>query len=66
VNVAVPPFSRFTDAARLPLPLAGHARAGTLAAHVHVAPVTFAGKLSVTVAAVTALGAPRSTRRSCT
>jgi len=55
VKVADPPESRFTDAARLPLPLAGQTDPA-LAVQVHVAPVTDAGKLSVTVAAVTALG----------
>ena len=82
VKVAAPPESRFTDAARFPLPLAGqldpalavqvHVAPVTdaarfpdplagqtepaLAVHVQVAPVSAAGKLSVTVAAVTALG----------
>jgi len=55
VKVAVPPLSRLTDAARFPDPLAGQTEPA-LAVHVQVAPVSAAGKLSVTVAAVTALG----------
>src|SRR2546425_100546 len=55
VNVAVPPARRSTAALRLPLPLAGQLEPAE-AAHVHVTPLSWAGKLSVTVAPVTALG----------
>ena len=56
VKVTEPPLSRFTLAARFPLPLAaGHAEP-TVAAQVQVAPVSCAGNRSVTVAPVTALG----------
>ena len=55
VNVAVPPLSRFTLAAMFPEPLAGQLDP-TDAAQVHVTLLSCAGKLSVTVAAVTALG----------
>ena len=55
VNVAVPPLSRSTLAFRLPLPLAGQVEPAE-AAHVQVTLLSRAGKLSVTVAAVTALG----------
>src|SRR2546422_7698908 len=55
VKVAVPPASRSTAALRLPLPLAGQLDPAE-AAQVHVTPLTWAGKLSVTVAPITALG----------
>ncbi len=55
VNVAVPPLSRSTVAARLPAPLAGQTEP-PLAVQVQVAPLSCAGKTSVTVAPVTALG----------
>src|SRR6267378_8190713 len=55
VNVAVPPLSRLTLALRFPLPLAGQLDPAD-AAHVHVTPLSCAGKLSVTVAPTTALG----------
>src|SRR5882762_4337159 len=55
VKVAVPPASRLTAALILPLPLAGQLDPAD-AAHVHVTPLSWAGKLSVTVAAATALG----------
>jgi hypothetical protein len=51
VNVAVPPESSVTLALMLPLPLAGQLDPA-LALQVHVAPVSAAGKLSVTVAPV--------------
>lgn len=46
-NVAVAPTGRSTDALMLPLPDAGHV-APPATAQVHVAPVSAAGKLSVT------------------
>jgi hypothetical protein len=55
VNVAVPPLSRFTDAAMLPVPVAGQVEPA-LAEHVQPLTVMFAGKTSATVAPVTALG----------
>src|SRR5437899_6949134 len=55
VNVAVPAANRLTAALILPLPLAGQLDPAD-AAHVHVTPLTCAGKLSVTVAPTTALG----------
>src|ERR671930_246993 len=55
VKVALPPESRLTLAAILPLPEAGQLEPAD-AAHVQVTPETCAGKLSVTVAPVTALG----------
>src|SRR5439155_1715119 len=55
VNVAVPPLSRFTLAAMLPLPLAGQLDPA-LAAQVQAPIVRPAGAVSVTVAPVTALG----------
>src|SRR2546422_4346659 len=55
VKVAVPPASRLTLALRLPLPLAGQLDPAD-AAHVHVTPLSCAGKTSLTVAPVTALG----------
>ena len=55
VNVAEPPTGRSTDALMLPLPLAGQV-APPPAVHVHVAPVSAAGMVSATVAAVTAEG----------
>src|ERR671931_1350248 len=55
VKVALPPLSRSMLAAILPLPLAGQLDPAE-AAHVQVTPETCAGKLSVTVAPVTALG----------
>src|SRR5437879_3428513 len=55
VNVAVPPLSRLMLALRLPLPLAGQLDPAD-AAQVQVIPESWAGKLSVTVAPMTALG----------
>jgi hypothetical protein len=58
VNVAVAPLFRLTVALMLPEPLAGQllpAATGETA-HVHVTPVTMDGKVSATVAPVTALG----------
>src|SRR5712691_7337049 len=55
VNVAVPPLSRSTEAARLPAPLAGQLEPAE-AAQVQVTPASCAGKTSLTVAATTALG----------
>src|SRR5712671_208326 len=55
VKVAVPPLSRLTAAAMLPLPLAGQLEPAE-AAQVQAPKVRLAGALSVTVAAVTALG----------
>src|SRR5260370_445817 len=55
VKVAVPPLSRLTEAAMLPLPLAGQLEPAE-AAQVQAPKVRFAGAVSVTVAAVTALG----------
>jgi hypothetical protein len=53
VKVALPPTARSTDALRFPLPLAGQLDP-ELAVHVHVAPVSAVGNVSVTVAPVTA------------
>ena len=55
VNVAVAPTGRFTDALMLPLPLAGH-NPPPAPAHVQVTPLSDAGIVSVTIAAVTADG----------
>ncbi len=58
VNVALPPVNRFTVVLRLPLPLAGQLDPA-VAAHVQVMPATLktlGSKVSVTGAAVTALG----------
>src|SRR5882762_10612063 len=55
VKVAVPPTSRLTGALMFPEPLAGQLEPAD-AAHVQVTLATWAGKLSVTVAPVTALG----------
>ncbi len=55
VKVAVPPTGRLTSALMSPLPLAGQL-APPPDVHVHVTPLTFAGKRSLTVALVTALG----------
>src|SRR5260370_1053141 len=55
VKVAVPPLSRLTEAAMLPLPLAGQLEPAE-ATQVQAPKVRFAGAVSVTVAAVTALG----------
>ena len=55
VKVAVPPTSRSTVAAMLPLPEAGQAEPAE-AVQVQVAPVTVAGSVSATAAAVTAAG----------
>jgi hypothetical protein len=55
VKVAVPPASRVTDAATLPLPLAGQVDPAE-AEQVQPTPVSPAGKLSFTVAPVTATG----------
>ena len=52
VKVAVPPGARLTLALMLPLPDAGQLDPA-VAVHVQVAPVIVAGKVSVTVAAVT-------------
>ena len=54
-NVAVPPASRLIAALMLPLPLAGQLDPAE-ATQVQVPPESCAGKLSVTVAPVTALG----------
>jgi hypothetical protein len=54
-NVVEPPGSSVTDAAMLPLPEAGHDDP-TVAEHVHVAPLSDAGIVSVTVAPVTVDG----------
>jgi hypothetical protein len=56
VKVTVPPLSTFTLAARSPLPLAAGQAEPALAEQVQVTPVSVAGKMSVTVAPVTALG----------
>src|SRR5262245_58332702 len=55
VKVTLPPESRFTPCEMLPLPFAAQLEPA-VAEQVHVAPVSAAGKLSVTVAPVTALG----------
>src|SRR5919197_3985011 len=55
VNVTVPPDSTLMLVFRFPDPLAGQLEPAD-AAQVHVTPETCAGKLSVTVAPVTALG----------
>ena len=55
VNVAVPPATRFTVAAMLPVPEAGHVDPDD-ATHVQVPKVTFAGAVSVTVAPMTPPG----------
>ena len=55
VNVAVPPLSRLMLALTSPLPLAGQVEPAE-ATQVHVTPETCAGKTSLTVAPVTALG----------
>ena len=55
VNVTEPPTGRFTEALMLPVPLAGHVPPA-LPAHVHVTPLSDAGIVSATVAAVTADG----------
>ena len=55
VNVTFPPTGMFTDALIDPLPEAGH-DAPALATQVHVAPVSAAGKVSVTVAPMAAEG----------
>src|SRR5438132_41794 len=55
VKVAVPPASRLTLAFKFPLPLAGQLDPAE-AAHVHVTPLSCAGKTSLTVAPATALG----------
>jgi hypothetical protein len=52
VNVAVEPTARLTSALMFPDPLAGHV-APAVTAQVHVAPVSVAGSVSVTVAPVT-------------
>ena len=51
VNVAVPPLNRVTDALMEPAPDAGHDEPAD-AVHVHVTPLSAAGIVSVTVAAV--------------
>lgn len=55
VYVALPPGSRFTLSLMLPVPLAAHEEPA-VAAHVHAAAVSEAGRLSVTVAPVTEAG----------
>ena len=55
VNVAVPPASRSTVAAMLPVPEAGHVEPDD-ATHVQVPKVTLAGAVSVTVAPTTPPG----------
>ena len=55
VNVAVPPARRFTVAAMLPVPEAGHVEPDD-ATHVQVPKVTLAGAVSVTVAPTTPPG----------
>src|SRR5438445_715933 len=55
VLVAVPPLTRLTEAERLPLPLAGQLDPAE-AAQVQAPTVRLAGAVSVTVAALTALG----------
>lgn len=55
VNVTEPAARTFTDAEMLPEPDAGQLDPAD-AAHVHVAPVRLAGKVSVTVAPVIADG----------
>jgi hypothetical protein len=54
-NVADPAGSSVTDAATLPLPEAGHDDPA-VAEHVHVAPLSVGGMVSVTVAPVTVDG----------
>ncbi len=56
VNVAVPFTGRLTVVLMLPLPLAAVQLDPADAAHVHVAAVIAAGKVSVTAALVTELG----------
>ena len=56
VKVAVPPTSRFTVVAMLPLPLAAEQLEPAEAAQVQLIPVKLAGKVSVTDAPVTGLG----------
>ena len=55
VNVTEPPTGKLTDALMLPLPLAGHVPPPA-PAHVQVTPLSAAGMVSATVAAVTADG----------
>ena len=55
VNVAVPPFSRFTVALMLPVPDGGQLLPA-LATQVHVTPVNETGTLSTTVAPMASLG----------
>ena len=55
VNVAEPPGASVTEADTLPLPDAGHDDPA-LAEQVHVAPVSVAGIVSLTVAPVTVEG----------
>jgi hypothetical protein len=55
VNVAEPPGARLTEADTLPLPDAGHDDPA-LAEQVHVAPLSVAGSVSLTVAPVTVDG----------
>ena len=56
VKVAVPFTARFTVVLRFPVPLVAVQLEPADAAQVHVAPLNVAGKLSVTVAPVTAIG----------
>ena len=55
VKVAVPPGASVTEAARFPLPEAGHVEPA-VAEHVQVEPLNEAGMVSLTVAAVTVEG----------
>jgi hypothetical protein len=56
VNVAVPPLSRVTVVFRFPLPLAAPQLDPALAEQVQAPAVTFAGKLSTTLAPVAVEG----------
>jgi hypothetical protein len=56
VNVAVPPTKRFTVVLIAPVPLVSAHAEPLDAEHVHVAPVTPDGRLSITVAPVTGFG----------
>jgi hypothetical protein len=55
LKVAVPPTARCTGALMFPVPVAGQIEPA-LAVHVHVTPVSVAGKGSLTVAPVTTEG----------
>jgi hypothetical protein len=56
VNLAVPPTSKSTVVATLPVPVASPHADPAEATHVHVASVSAAGSVSVTAASVTTLG----------